>query len=140
MYNSEILLKVRDFGRQVRLGQVLLIIGETEFSDLSQVSIFSLPRFDPEREMRTLQNLWSKRNSNTESLCPVMLRSESPQDISGQSSDSSFEKSFFESDSDSDDEDVNSKRLVYFLSLTSGNHGRLLVEMVVVRFRRYDGH
>jgi hypothetical protein len=43
-----------------------------------------------------------------------MLRSESPQDISGQSSDSSFEKSFFESDSDSDDEDVNSKRLFFY--------------------------
>jgi hypothetical protein len=85
----------------------------SEFSDLSQVSIFSLPRFDPEKEIRTLQNLWSKRNST--SICPFIFRPESPEDTIDQKSDSSIERSFFESDSDTDDEELISKRLRHIL-------------------------
>jgi hypothetical protein len=82
---------------------------QTEFSDLSQVSIFALPRFDPEKEMRTLQNLWSKRNSG--SGVPLIFRTEPQEPITEQLSDTSIERSYFESDSDSD-EDEYAKRFV----------------------------
>ena len=74
----------------------------TEFSDLSQASIFSLPKFDPEQELKTLQSLWSKRsclesrNLLTCSRSPIV--------------DEQPEQSFFENDSE--DEDESPKRYV----------------------------
>ena len=82
----------------------------TDFNDLTKASVFSLPRFDPQKEMQKLQNLWSKRGTlgapppliNRSSL---QIKSPSPRvpDKAPQ------ERSFFESDTDTDDEDY-SKR------------------------------
>jgi hypothetical protein len=68
----------------------------TEFSDLTQASVFSLPKFDPEQELRKLQSLWSKRsclearNFLTSSRSPIF--------------DKLQEQSFFENDSEDEDE------------------------------------
>jgi hypothetical protein len=69
----------------------------TEFNNLSQASIFCLPRFNPEKELKTLQNLWSKRCS-LEPQPHLLPSSRSP--IPAEP----IERSFFESDSDSEDE------------------------------------
>ena len=80
-----------------------------DFNDLTKASVFSLPRFDPEKEMRMLQNLWSKRGSLA--VPPLIYRSSRHlQSPSSQRSDHVHqERSFFESDTDTDDEDY-SKR------------------------------
>ena len=84
-----------------------------EFHNLSQVSVFALPKFDPEKEMKTLQNLWSKRCSKDPP--PLICRSPfPPQDIQDLHS-TNEERSFFESDSDSEDEEVNPRRFALFL-------------------------
>jgi hypothetical protein len=68
----------------------------TEFSDLSQASIFSLPKFNPEQELKKLQSLWSKRsclesqNLLTCSRSPIV--------------DEQPEQSFFENDSEDENE------------------------------------
>jgi chorismate mutase len=81
----------------------------TEFTDLSQASIFSLPRFDPERELRMLQNLWLKRRANDPP--PLVIRStEITEEVDDHVSDTSTERSFFESDSDEDDEETTPKK------------------------------
>lgn len=59
--------------------------------------------------MRTLQNLWSKRCSLGESP-PLICRSPSPTQDIPEVDDPTSERSFFESDSDSDDEEASSKR------------------------------
>lgn len=85
-------------------------------NDLTKASIFSLPRFDPEKEMRMLQNLWSKRGSLVES--PLILRSSRQLQSPSRGTDKSQERSFFESDTDDEDEDY-SKRYPPPLSLNS---------------------
>ena len=78
-----------------------------EFSNLSEASIFALPKFDPEKEMRILQNLWSKRCSPSNQ--PLICRSLYPA-ASQISDDSPRARSFFESDSESDEEEAPTKR------------------------------
>ena len=73
-----------------------------EFNDLAQASIFALPKFDPEKEMRTLQNLWIKRGS-TDDPPPLICRPQRPSQDDFPD-DPAQERSFFESDSDSDEE------------------------------------
>jgi hypothetical protein len=70
----------------------------TEFNDLSQASIFCLPRFNPERELKTLQNLWSRRCSLGPPPPHLLPSSKSP--ILAEPT----ERSFFESDSESEEE------------------------------------
>ena len=69
----------------------------TEFNDLSQASIFCLPRFNPEKELKTLQNLWSRRGSLGP---PPHLLPSSKSPILAEPT----ERSFFESDSDSEED------------------------------------
>jgi len=81
-----------------------------EFNNLSQVSVFALPKFDPEKEMRMLQNLWSKRCSIGDPQ-PLICRASRPsQEVVEDRDDPTPEKSFFETDSDSEDEEFAAKR------------------------------
>lgn len=83
-----------------------------EVKNIAQASIFSLPKFDPEREMRKLQSLWTQRGALI--LSPLFRRSTSPRkqmvepptlNLSGRR-----EVSFFEEDSEIEDEDVSSRK------------------------------
>jgi hypothetical protein len=88
----------------------IIDIRSPELNNLSQASVFALPKFDAEKEMRMLQNLWTKRCSIGDPP-PLICRSpQLSQDIT-EIVDSS-ERSFFESDSDSEDEEVSNKRYV----------------------------
>ena len=87
--------------------------GTPEFNNLSEVSIFALPKFDPEKEMRILQNLWSKRCSIGDPQ-PLICRSpRTSHEIVDDGGDRSQERSFFETDSDSDDEENSVRRFVF---------------------------
>jgi hypothetical protein len=83
-----------------------------EVKNISQASVFSLPKFDPEREMRKLQNLWTRRGSIL--LSPILRRSPSPRPRAFGSfeSEERREVSFFEDDSESDcDDEIMMRRL-----------------------------
>jgi hypothetical protein len=96
------------------LGIISLIRGSdvvdlnAEVNDLTKASIFSLPRFDPEKEMRMLQNLWSKRGSLV--VPPLILCSPRHLQSPSLATGSCQERSFFESDSDDDEDEDYSKR------------------------------
>lgn len=80
------------------------VVDTTDFSDLTKASIFSLPRFDPDKEMRMLQSLWSKRV--TFGVTPLIHRASGQVRPSSQGIDKApQERSFFESDSDDEDEE-----------------------------------
>ena len=84
-----------------------------EVKNIAQASIFSLPKFDPEREMRKLQSLWTRRGALI--LSPLFRRSTSPrQQMLGPSmlnlSGGRREVSFFEEDSETEDEDASSRK------------------------------
>lgn len=72
-------------------------------NDISKASVFRLPVFDPEKEMQKLKDLWKKRWPN-ESLSPPMIVRYAPRSMAKVP-----EPSFFESDSDSEDEEVSPK-------------------------------
>lgn len=63
--------------------------------------------------MKILQNLWTKRRSigDPPLICRSPQQSLEPLEIQ----DSTEERSFFESESDSEDEEVSTKRLVKYL-------------------------
>jgi hypothetical protein len=90
-----------------------------EFNDCSQASIFALPKFNPEKEMKMLQNLWTKRCSSGEDPPPLICRSTRPSEDISDVADPSPERSFFESDSDTEDEEAYSKRYISSLLTTN---------------------
>ncbi len=112
-----------------------------EFSDYSQASIFALPKFDPEKEMKMLQNLWKNRCSNGDPP-PLICRSPQPSPESREVPDPTQDRSFFESDSDCEDEEVSAKRFVTFFTalLMVVNPGNFDVEVVVVHSQHCDVH
>ena len=110
-----------------------------EFSDYLQASIFARPKFNPETEMKKLQNLWKKRCSNGDPP-PLICRSPQQSPESLQTPDPTQDRSFFESDSDSEDEEVSAKRFVDFLPtlLIVVNPGNVDVKVVVVHSQHCD--
>jgi hypothetical protein len=76
-------------------------------NDISKVSVFRLPVFDPEKEMQKLKDLWKKRWPN-ESLSPPVIARYAPR-----SKTRVPEPSFFESDSDSEDEAVSPRSYLH---------------------------
>lgn len=87
---------------------VLTVAGKpaTEFGDLSKVSIFSLPKFDLEKEIKMLQCLWSKRWPHLSSVSVLCRRSRLPEDLCRYVINEK-ESSFFETDSESEKEESN---------------------------------
>ena len=75
-----------------------------ELNDISQVSVFSLPVFDPEKEMAKLRALWKKKWSE-ESLSPPLIFTSRPRSCAVLPVKLP-EPSFFESDSESEDEEL----------------------------------
>jgi Fe-S-cluster containining protein len=107
-----------------------------EFNNLSQVSIFALPKFDPEKEMRMLQNLWSKRCSIGD---PQPLICRTTHEIVDDGDDPQ-ERSFFETDSDSEDEEVGARKSIsHVMGLIAGNRGSWDEGTVVAHFQPFDG-
>jgi Fe-S-cluster containining protein len=107
-----------------------------EFNNLSQVSIFALPKFDPEKEMRMLQNLWSKRCSIGD---PQPLICRTTQEIVDDGDDPQ-ERSFFETDSDSEDEEVAARKFIsHVMGLIVGDRGSWDEGTVVAHFQPFDG-
>ena len=117
----------------------MLSVGEhrtPEFNNLSQVSVFALPKFDPEKEMRMLQNLWSKRCSTGDPQ-PLICRT-TPEIVDD--GEDPQERSFFETDSDSEDEEVAARKFVFHvIGLIVGNRGSWDEGTVVGHFRPFDG-
>jgi len=110
-----------------------------ELNNLSQASIFALPKFDAEKEMRMLQNLWTKRCSVGDSP-PLICRSPQPSQDFTEIIDSS-ERSFFENDSDSEDDEVSNKRYVpQSTRIIVVNHGNVDEEVAVDHFLLSDEH
>jgi len=84
-----------------------------------------------------LQNLWSKRCSISEPQ-PLICRTTQEIDDDG---DDPKERSFFETDSDSEDEEevVARKFISHVTGLIVGNHGSWDGGTVVVHFQQFDG-
>jgi len=57
-----------------------------EVKDISQASVFSLPKYDPDKELRKLQKLWSRRGSIL--LSPLLCPSPSPRQQSTENNES----------------------------------------------------
>jgi len=87
----------------------------TEFSNLTNASVFALPKFNPDKEMRILQNLWTKRSLEIGDSPPLIHRSSfaSPSTHSPDESIApqvNVERSYFESDTETDDDNDTMKR------------------------------
>ena len=102
----------------------------TEFRNLTNASIFALPKFNLDKEMRLLQNLWTKRSLEIGDSPPFIYPTSPLIDVSDlkelQVAGSNFERSYFESDTETDDENDASKRyLALFLceNLIVEEHG-----------------
>jgi hypothetical protein len=78
-------------------------------NDISKASVFRLPVFDPEKEMQKLKDLWKKRWPN-ESLSPPVMVRYAPRSKAAKVP----EPSFFESDTDSEDEEVSPRWYIHW--------------------------
>ena len=89
----------------------------TEFSNLTNASVFALPKFNPEKEMRILQNLWTKRSLEIGDSPPLIHRSSftaSSTNIPEEPGvpEVNVERSYFESDTETEDENDSMKRYI----------------------------
>ena len=75
-------------------------IKSLEFNDIANASIFSVPKVDSTKQMKILQNLWTKRHS----------QDLDPRRQSQGSEQSTLERSFFESDSEDEDGEDSKRR------------------------------
>lgn len=83
-----------------------------DLKDIAKVSVFRLPVFDPEKEMAKLRMLWKKKWPE-ESLSPPLMLPIRPRS-DGLLRTRLPEPSFFESDSESEDEEFSLKRSLSF--------------------------